>query len=68
MIDYNKLIETAEYHIKRGDGMVMDPGVIREMAQINQQLVKTLQDISATAYSNADRDKARAALAAAKQD
>lgn len=33
-------------------------------AQINQQMLEALKDIAATGYSNIDRDKARAALAA----
>ena len=36
-------------------------------AQINQQMIKALEDIAATGYSNIDRDKARAALAAVKE-
>lgn len=32
MIDFKKLVETAEFHIKRGDNMSMDPKVVRQMA------------------------------------
>lgn len=32
MIDFKKLVETAEHHIKRGDSMQMDPVVVRQMA------------------------------------
>jgi hypothetical protein len=32
VIDFQKLAETAEYHIKRGDNMSMDPTVVRQMA------------------------------------
>ena len=43
------------------------PNFVQTAAQINQQMIKALEDIAATGYSNIDRDKARAALAAVKE-
>lgn len=44
MINYQKLIETAEHHIRRGDGMVMDPGVIKSLAIVSQAALDTLNE------------------------
>lgn len=32
MIDFKKLVATADHHIKRGDLIMMDPKVVRQMA------------------------------------
>lgn len=32
MIDFRKLVATADHHIKRGDLIMMDPKVVRQMA------------------------------------
>lgn len=43
MIDFKKLAETAEFHIKRGDNMSMDPMVIKTLALMVAATKETLE-------------------------
>lgn len=43
MMDPKKLIDTADYHIKRGDSMVMDPVAIKTLGLMVQAAQETLE-------------------------
>lgn len=45
MIDLPKLIAQADHHIKRGDGMHMDPQVVKELALAAHGQLVVLQEM-----------------------
>jgi len=76
MIALDKIIAKCDFHIKRGENMVMGPDVVKELVQaaqaakaadINSQLLRALKSVFRGGSFGCDEDEnaAKSAIAAA---